>query len=1017
MTERNKMAKERREALGLTRLEAASPKGGLRAASRAGCGRTQQVASLPARAVLAALLALLAAWPAAAQAPTPQEAARARIAALREQRAREAAERGGGPAARGMTPVSDEDHGGMEAAGTNEDGEELYTLNLRDAPLDLLLDNYSRMTGRTMLKAPGVNGTFTFKAYVSNGRSELTRAEMIQAMDSLLTMNNLALVPLGTRFYRVVQIANAPSEGLVISKEELATKDMESDALMRLLITVKYLDMDDAVNLVQPMLHGFGKLQRQDRIGGMIVTETAANLKTILDVLSMVDQPTELNVETRVYQIKHAKAGDIAARLNELVSDSQGDKKEEAPRVARPILRRAPDMTRARQPVVSEDDSSSRGNNADAAAEAAQKGIIRGKVKILTDERTNIIIVISNPLNFTFFDQIVNVLDVEVDPEIAVEVVGLEFADAEEMASLLNDFIGSAKSENESGAGAASSRDGEGGNARSRALSDLAAQRASASDRVRAAVNEVGATKIGQLSANTKILADKRINAILLMGTKGDIATLQDVIKKVDIMLAQVLIEAVILEVNLNNSTAYGVNWLQKSMTAYNQKLAGNGQTVRTPVVSWGGSFGNNTFATTAGENVTRAFAGGSGLTYLFSFADLNIDAVLSMVASSGEGRVLATPVVLTTDNTEASIMSGQQVPIRTGDTTSSGGTYYSDYEYKDVGIQLKVKPRINPSRYVTLEITQAADTLGDPVDVGNGNTMYSINKREMTASISVPSRSTIVLGGLVQTSSSKSQSRVPILGSLPLIGGLFRNSDKSNNRTELLVLITPYVLMTPEEARAETRRLHEASNVSAEDWYRGWSDSDLAHWQPGDPRAKDEKKAADLKARRDAQWKRAALRAAEEAGTEAVWENPEATEKQEGQEDAEFSEEELSELPVAVLGPDDDLPFADGEGGGDLERLMNSVVEPGGEGGAPVLEEAPALPLPGDATGTAPYRFDPDAASAETAADAAAEEPPPEPKKRRWALFGGGGKKKKSAPKEDMPSMFPAPKAGEGEG
>ena len=230
----------------------------------------------------------------------------------------------------------------MEAAGTNEDGEELYTLNLRDAPLDLLLDNYSRMTGRTMLKAPGVNGTFTFKAYVSNGRSELTRAEMIQAMDSLLTMNNLALVPLGTRFYRVVQIANAPSEGLVISKEELATKDMESDALMRLLITVKYLDMDDAVNLVQPMLHGFGKLQRQDRIGGMIVTETAANLKTILDVLSMVDQPTELNVETRVYQIKHAKAGDIAARLNELVSDSQSDKKEEAPRVARPILQCRP---------------------------------------------------------------------------------------------------------------------------------------------------------------------------------------------------------------------------------------------------------------------------------------------------------------------------------------------------------------------------------------------------------------------------------------------------------------------------------------------------------------------------------------------------------------------------------------------------------------------------------------------------------------------------------------------------
>ncbi|MBR6021622.1 MAG: type II secretion system secretin GspD, partial [Kiritimatiellae bacterium] len=875
------------------------------------------------------------------------------------------------PAARDLSPVSTAEHGGMEAAGTNEDGEELYTLNLRDAPLDLLLDNYSRMTGRTMLKAPGVNGTFTFKAYVSNGRSELTRAEMIQAMDSLLTMNNLALVPLGTRFYRVVQIANAPSEGLVISKEDLANMDMESDALMRLLIQVKYLDMDDAVNLVQPMLHGFGKLQRQDRIGGMIVTETAANLKTILDVLSMVDQPTEMNVETRVYQIKHAKAGDIAARLNELVSDSQADKKEEAPRVARPVLRRAPDMTRARQPVERDEEAPSR-SGADAAAEAAQKGIIRGKVKILTDERTNIIIVISNPLNFTFFDQIVNVLDVEVDPEIAVEVVGLEFADAEEMASLLNDFIGSAKAENESGPGAAA-RDGEGGNARSTALRDLAAQRASASDRVRAAVGEAAATKIGQLSSNTKIMADKRINAILLMGTKGDIATLQDVIKKVDVMLAQVLIEAVILEVNLNNSSSYGINWLQKSMTAYNQKMAGNGTSVRTPVVSWGGSFGNNTFATTAGDTVTRAFAGGNGLNYLFSFADLNIDAVLNMMASSGEGRVLATPVVLTTDNTEASIMSGQQVPIRTGDTTSSGGTYYSDYDYKDVGIQLKVKPRINPSRYVTLEITQAADTLGDPVDTGNGNTMYSINKREMTASISVPSRSTIVLGGLVQTSSSESQSRVPILGSLPLIGGLFRNSDKSHQRTELLVLITPYVLMTPEEARAETARLHDASNVSAEDWYRGWSDSALAHWAPDDPRGKDEKRAAELKARRDAQWKRAAERMREEEEAEA---------------DGEDAGDSGSVPPVAVLGPEDALPFEDGDGGGDVERLMDAPAIEGGDGGVD-LGDAPALPLPENGESAAPYRFDVEASEDAPPEETAAATPPK--KRRRWALFGGG--------------------------
>ena len=384
--------------------------------------------------------------------------------------------------------------------------------------------------------------------------------------------------------------------------------------------------------------------------------------------------------------------------------------------------------------------------------------------------------------------------------EVVVQVVALEFADAEEMAGLLNDFIGAAKAESETAAPAAGAEAG-GTDGRARALEDFVRARAAAADRVRQAAGEEAASKIGQLSANTKILADKRTNTLLLMGTKGDIAALQDVVKKVDIMLAQVLIEAVILEVNLNNNVAYGVNWLQKSMTAYSQRSAGanGGVSLREPVASWGGAFGNQNFGAAAGDTITRASASAlnSGLSYFFTFADLNIDMVLDMVASSGEGRVLATPVILTTDNTEAEIMSGQQIPIRTGDTTS-GGTIQSDYEYKDVGIQLKVKPRINPSRYVTLEITQSADTLGDPVDVGNNGKMYAINKREMTASISVPSRATIVLGGLVQTDYQNLNTRVPILGSIPVLGSLFRSEDTTRKRTELLVLITPYVLMTP---------------------------------------------------------------------------------------------------------------------------------------------------------------------------------------------------------------------------
>ena len=903
--------------------------------------------------------------PEAVPAPSPVEAARARIQRLRAVRA-------GAPAAAPAEEALPETTELMPA-GTTAEGEAVYQFNLvKDAPLDALLDLYSGVTGRTMIKAPGINATFpNIKV-----KERLTRAEMIQVMDTLLSMNNITLVPMGTRFYRVVQIDKASTEGLAIQREIPETGVPESDALVSQMITLKYLEMEDANNVVKDLLHGFGKVQRFDRINSLLVTETSTNLKRILEILEMVDQPTELNVVTRVIPIQHAKAADIAARLNELISDSQGEKKEEVAQVAQPAqaaVRRSPNMIRARQPVP-ETPAAAPETAAALEAAMAERGIIQGKVKVLADDRTNILIIISKPSNFIFIDQIIAALDVPVDPEVDVQVVALEFADAEEMASLLNDFIGAAKAESDAAAPAAAGGVGAAVDTRARALEEFVRARAAAADRVQQAAGAAAASKIGQLSPNTKILADKRTNTLLLMGTKGDIAALQDVVKKVDIMLAQVLIEAVILEVNLNNNVAYGVNWLQKSMTAYSQRSAGanGGVSLREPVASWGGAFGNQNFGAAAGDTITRASASAlnSGLSYFFTFADLNIDMVLDMVASSGEGRVLATPVILTTDNTEAEIMSGQQIPIRTGDTTS-GGTIQSDYEYKDVGIQLKVKPRINPSRYVTLEITQSADTLGDPVDVGNNGKMYAINKREMTASISVPSRATIVLGGLVQTDYQNLNTRVPILGSIPVLGSLFRSEDTTRKRTELLVLITPYVLMTPGEAREETERLHRASNVAAEDWYRGWSDSSLAPFSP--------QKLREMKKEEQAAGRRARLQGAAEGAAP----------------------------PVALIEPPQ-KPTPDAQDpetfGREVEQAMSRQAEaaPAGETAAPP-ELAPATPLPApeEPTTTAPYVFDP-------AVPAAPAEPPPPVEKPRKS------RKTKAAAKEPKPSMFPAPTAEE---
>ena len=195
----------------------------------------------------------------------------------------------------------------------------------------------------------------------------------------------------------------------------------------------------------------------------------------------------------------------------------------------------------------------------------------------------------------------------------------------------------------------------------------------------------------------------------------------------------------------------------------------------------------------------------------------------------------------------------------------------------------------------------------------------------------------------------------MPILGSIPLIGGLFRSNSKSNLRTELLVLITPYVLMTPEEARAETERLHAASNVSAEDWYRGWSDSSLAPFSPADLKAQRDAKNAAAAKRRQEQWRAAAeqLGAKVERPTldldsevEPIVEPPTAPEA--------APAAESDPAPVLILSPDDpdsDVPLADPDQS-DPQQFSRAVE---------TMMETPAPPLAtDDPDATAPFAIDP---------------------------------------------------------
>jgi len=141
------------------------------------------------------------------------------------------------------------------------------------------------------------------------------------------------------------------------------------------------------------------------------------------------------------------------------------------------------------------------------------------------------------------------------------------------------------------------------------------------------------------------------------------------------------------------------------------------------------------------------------------------------------------------------------------------------------------------------MEITQTADDVGGEVTI-DGNSVPVISKREISATVAVQDRSTVVLGGLVRKSTSKSASKIPLLGDIPLIGWFFSTHNNKDTRSELVVLLTPYVLTNPEQAQREAKRIYEASDSKKTLWPRGWSESPLHNDEP----AKDEWKKNDRK-------------------------------------------------------------------------------------------------------------------------------------------------------------------------
>ncbi|MDR3014123.1 MAG: type II secretion system secretin GspD [Delftia acidovorans] len=292
---------------------------------------------------------------------------------------------------------------------------------------------------------------------------------------------------------------------------------------------------------------------------------------------------------------------------------------------------------------------------------------------------------------------------------------------------------------------------------------------------------------------NIRVMADELNNSVLVWGTPAEFERIEVTLKKLDLPPTQVLIEASIVEVTLNDGLQFGLQWAFSGDVG-NKGYGGNGTLLNTDKAT----------SSTLGEAI------GMGFNYTLRNSATNIRATLNALSTKTNVKVVASPTLMVLDNHTAAIAVGTQQPYRSGETTTSatvGSTTTNSYQYKDTGVNLQVTPSVNAGNLVTMTVNQQV------TDVGSEDTITkqtSFLQRQLSSRVSVRSGESIVMGGLIQETNTNSRNGVPFLHDLPVVGNLFGSTSNSGRRTELLVIITPRVVRSDVDIRSVSDDLRD---------------------------------------------------------------------------------------------------------------------------------------------------------------------------------------------------------------
>jgi general secretion pathway protein D len=378
------------------------------------------------------------------------------------------------------------------------------------------------------------------------------------------------------------------------------------------------------------------------------------------------------------------------------------------------------------------------------------KGAEEPEITMVADERTNTIVLLASEIDSQRIKKLIDLVDRETPRgKGKIQVYYCKHATAEELAKVLQDLP--------------------------------TEQQAGGAPKAKAAPVVAGKVRIS---------ADKATNSLIIMADKEDYLVLEDVIKKLDIPRSMVYIESLIMEVDMSKSLNIGIDW-----SAFGQTTIDNKQTL------FGGGFRNGFV------QPSELLQGGLTVGLLTEPVNIagidvsNISAIINTVKTDDDFRILSTPQILTTDNEEARITVGENRPYQTRATTDVSGGTFESFEYRDVGKILKITPHVTEDRLVRMQISLEVTAIDQKATATTSSTLPVTLKRTVDTTVIVKDQQTVVIGGLIDDNSTKSENKVPVLGDVPLLGWLFKKRKDEDVRTNLYVFLTPRVIKNPAEA------------------------------------------------------------------------------------------------------------------------------------------------------------------------------------------------------------------------